>query len=122
MKELFCSILAFAEWVSFAIDYITIVKRPQALSRQVNIAGRIDGRKCWLSVAPIVPWPAGIVRLLIGQPAAVIDPFFGQSTYNISEAYSSTGTKASLQVFKSFDTVGVESKWTQTESQRMRLG
>ncbi|KRY72752.1 hypothetical protein T4A_12118 [Trichinella pseudospiralis] len=83
-------------------------------------AGRIDGRKCWLSVAPIVPWR--IVRLLIGQPAAVIDPFFGQSTYNISEAYSSTGTKASLQVFKSFDTVGVESKWTQTESQRMRLG
>ncbi|KRY38249.1 hypothetical protein T01_8260 [Trichinella spiralis] len=126
MKELFSSILTFAEWVSFAIDYSAY-------------------RHCVKFVVNVLLWSLVWVRtalggpnrrsqvlvercsqcalaLLIGQPAAVIDLFFGQSTYNISEAYSSTGTKASLQVFKSFDTVGIESKWTQTESQRMRLG
>ncbi|XP_003372755.1 hypothetical protein Tsp_11742 [Trichinella spiralis] len=45
MKELFSSILTFAEWVSFAIDYITIVKRPQALSRQVNIVKYMKWRQ-----------------------------------------------------------------------------
>ncbi|KRZ22967.1 hypothetical protein T4B_1704 [Trichinella pseudospiralis] len=44
-RELTIRILAFAEWVSFAIDYITIVKRPQALSRQVNIVKYMKWRQ-----------------------------------------------------------------------------